>query len=153
MTGVPGAAPPQTYVIYRLTRWGFAKRWLTRVGVKNPKPSGMNSWWGPIVLDGNVEQIGLESMHDVCPWNLDEMRETDLCVNALPGHLSAAVAEEYLKTGDRETKAARLGLDPSAMRRRLRIAYPLLLDLFNAAAAGLPLDVDYRAPGRPPKQP
>lgn len=153
MTGIPDDVAHQTYVIYRLTRWGLAKRWVANAGVRNQKPAKIQSAWGPMWIDGNVEQIGIESTRDVCPWNLDEMRETDLCVNALPGHLSAAVEEEYMKKGDRELKAARLGIDPSSMRRRLSTAHILLLDLFNAAAAGLPLEVDYRAPGRPPKQP
>jgi hypothetical protein len=149
---IPDDVAHQTYVIYRLTRWGLTKRWLSRAGVKNPKPAEMNSWWGPIVLDGNVEQTGIESMRDVCPWNLDEARETDVCVNALPGHLSAAIEEEYLKSGDRELKSARLGIDPSTMRRRLSAAHVLLLDLFNASAASLPLQVNYRGPGRPAKE-
>jgi hypothetical protein len=149
---IPDDVAHQTYVIYRLTRWGLAKRWLSRAGVKNPKPAEINSWWGPIVLDGNVEQTGIESIRDVCPWNLDEARETDVCVNALPGHLSAAIEEEYLKSGDRELKSARLGIDPSTMRRRLSAAHVLLLDLFNASAASLPLQVNYRGPGRPAKE-
>lgn len=151
MTGIPDAVAHQTYVIYRLTRWGLTKRWLSRVGVRNPKPSGMNSWWGPIVLDGNVEQSGFESIRDVCPWNLDEARETDLCVNALPSHLGETVIEEYQRTGSRELKADRLGIDDSTMRRRLSQAHVLLLDLFNGAAAGLPLECKYRGPGRPSK--
>jgi hypothetical protein len=142
----------QTYVIFRCTRWGLATRWLSRVGIANPVPGDMFSWWGPTVLNGNVEQLGLESMRDVCPWNLDEARETGLCVNALPGHLSAAVEEEYLKLGDRDVKAYRLGIDARSMRRRLSLAHTLLLDLFNAAAAGLPLECNYRGPGRPGKE-
>lgn len=136
-------------VVRRLTRWGLAKRWLTRVGITNPKPANPISWWGPCVLDGNVEQIGIESMRDVCPWDLDEARETDLCVHALPGHLSATVIEEYMHTGERERKAWRLGIEERAMRLRLRQAHVLLLELFNLAAAGLPLECSYRGPGRP----
>lgn len=152
LNGIPNDVAHQTYVIYRLTRWGMATRWLANAGIPNQKPAEVQSAWGPMWIDRNVEQIGIESTRDVCPWNLDEARETGLCINALPGHLSAAVEEEYLRKGDREVKAARLGIEPSAMRRRLTLAYPLLLDLFNAAAAGLPLECDYRAAGRPPKE-
>lgn len=150
MTGIPDNVAFQTYVILRCNRWGYTKRWLTRVGISNPVPTDVNSSWA-LWLNGNVEQIGIESVRDVCPWNLDEARETDVCVNALPGHLSVAVVEEYVKTGTRELKAHRIGIDASTMRRRLTVAHTLLLDLFNAAAAGLPLQCDYRAPGRPAK--
>lgn len=141
----------QDHVVRRLTRWGLTKRWLTRVGVSNPKPANPISWWGPCVLDGNVEQIGIESMRDVCPWDLDEARETDLCVNALPGHLSSTVIEEYMHTGERAHKAWRLGIEERAMRLRLSQAHVLLLELFNCAAAGLPLECSYQGPGRPTK--
>lgn len=139
----------QDHVVRRLTRWGLTKRWLTRVGVTNPKPANPISWWGPSVLNGNVEQIGIESIRDVCPWDLDEARETDLCVHALPSHLSATVIEEYMHTGERERKAWRLGIDERTMRRRLSQSHILLLELFNCAAAGLPLECGYQGPGRP----
>lgn len=148
---IPDDVAHQTYVIYRLTRWGLTRRWLTRVGVTNPKPQPARSWWGPCVLNGNIEQTGIESVRDVCPWNLDEARETGVCVNALPGHLSAAVEEEYVKRGTRGEKSKRLGIDDSTMRRRLSLAHVLLLELFNCAAAGLPLECSYRGPGRPSK--
>lgn len=151
MTGIPDNVAFQTYVILRCNRWGFTVRWLSRLGVTNPVPGDPVSWWGPTCLDGNVEQTGIESVRDVCPWNLDEARETGLCVNALPGHLSATVEEEYVKRGDRELKAFRLGIDTRTFRRRLSIAHPLLLELFNLAAAGLPLEISYRSPGRPAK--
>lgn len=149
---IDDAAAFQTYVMYRLTRWGLAQRWLTGRNITNPKPRHPASWWGPCVLNGNIEQTGIESVRDVCPWNLDEARETGICVNALPGHLSAAIEEEYLKTGNRERKAWRLGIDERTMRRRLAQAYPLLLELFNCAAAGLPLECNYQGPGRPAKE-
>lgn len=152
LTGIPDDVAHQTYVIFRLTRWGLTKRWLSRSGVKNPKPADPISWWGPCVLNGNVEQTGLDSVRDVCPWNLDEARETDLCVNALPGHLSATVIEEYWRLGTRELKAHRLGVDQRTMRRRLSLAHTLLLELFNLAAADLPLECSYQGPGRPGKE-
>lgn len=152
MTGIPDAEALQTYVIFRCTRWGLTMRWLQRAGVTNPVPRDMTSWWGPIVLDGNVEQVGIESVRDVCPWNLEEAQETQRCVNALPGHLWSTVTEEYVKIGNRELKAARLGIDARTRRRRLNTAHALLLDLFNAAGAGLPLETNYRGPGRPAQE-
>lgn len=151
MTDIPDNVAFQTYVILRCNRWGFTQRWVTRLGVTDPRPFPMTSWWGPIVLDGNVEQLGIETVRDICPWNLDEAAETARCVMALPEYLRDTLVEEYVKRGTKTQKATRLGIEPRAYRKRLTIAHVLLLDLFNAAAVGLPLEVDYRPPGRPKK--
>lgn len=149
MTGIPDNAAFQTYVMLRCNRWGLTQRWVTRVGVTDPRPFPMTSWWGPIVLDGNVEQLGIDSVRDVCPWDLDEAAETARCVMELPEYLRDTLVEEHVKRGTKIEKAARLGIESRAYRKRLTVAYTLLLDLFQAAAVGLPLEIDYRAPGRP----
>lgn len=149
MTGIPDNVAFQTYVILRCNRWGLTMRWITRLGVTDPRPFPVSSWWGPIVLDGNVEQLGIDSVRDVCPWNPQEAEETLKCVEALPEYLRDTLVEQYVKRGTQAEKAARLGIEPRAFRRRLSIAHGYLLDLFQAAAVGLPLEIDYRAPGRP----
>jgi hypothetical protein len=149
LTSIPSTPLTHLYVKLRCTRWGLVSRWKGRVGVSNPVPEEMTSWWGAVVLDGNVEQQGLESVRDVCPWDLEEAAETQQCVDALPDWLRDTVTEEYCKPGNRELKAIRLGIDARQMRRRLDRAHVLLLELFNLSAADLPLEVDYRPPGRP----
>lgn len=151
MTGIPDNVAFQTYVILRLSRLGRFVRWVDGLGVRNPKPADVISWWGPIVMNGNVEQTGLESIRDICPVDIVEAEETRRCIIALPQHLFETVIQEYVVCGKQAQKAHALDIDVSTFRRRLTVAHAVLLDLFNAAAAGLPLEANYPSPGRPKK--
>lgn len=144
---VPGI-PTHTYVMYRCNRWGTYTKWLRRAGIVNVTPKSVVSWWGKIVLDGNVANTSIGA-RDVCPVNATEAIETGRCVMALPEHLMLTMVEEHCEIGTQEDKAAALDIDARAFRYRKDAAYALLLELFNLAAAGLPLIVEYQAPGRP----
>lgn len=137
----------QTYVIARCARWGTYVRWLQWSRVMVGRPRGVVSWWGKLVLDGNIEQIML--VREPAPVSVPEALETGNCIMALPAHLRDAVVEEHGAGGKQWEKAEALGIDVSTLLRRLDTAYPLLLELFNLAAAGLPLECNYRGPGRP----
>lgn len=139
-----------TYVIMRCARLARFVRWVEGLGVKDPRPPLTSSWWGPIVLNGNVEQLGL-SVKDTCPVDIAEAVDTRSCIMALPDHLKDAVITEYFLNGRQSDKAGRLAIEVRAYRRRLQQAHTLLLELFNLSAADLPLEVDYRGPGRPSK--
>lgn len=143
--------PPQTYVIGRCFRWGTYVRWLHWSGVVVFRPKSVISWWGKFVLDPNVEKLMIA--RDPAPVSIPEAIETGNCVMALPEHLRAAVSEEYAARGKQYEKARALGIDVDTLQIRLQTAYPLLLELFNCAAAGLPLECSYRGPGRPRKEP
>jgi hypothetical protein len=140
---------PLTYVMGRCARWGTYVRWLHRSGVASVEPRRVASWWGPIVLDGNIEQIMM--VREPSPVNIPEATETGNCIMALPSHLRDTVVEEYAVRGKQYEKAESLRIDVDTLRHRLNVAYPLLLELFNLAAASLPLECSYRGPGRPPK--
>lgn len=139
----------QTYVMLRCGRLGRFARWAEGLGVADPRPQRVTSWWGPVVMSGNVEQLGLESIRGLCPVDIIEADETRRCIMALPDHLRDAIVQEYVVCGKQAQKARALGIEVRAYQRRISLAHTLLLDLFNAAAADLPLEVDYRAPGRP----
>jgi hypothetical protein len=141
---------PQTYVMARCARWGTYVRWLSWTRIAPSKPKSVVSWWGKLVLDGNIEQLMMA--REAAPVSIPEAIETGNCVMALPAHLRDAVVEEYAVRGKQSEKAEALGIDTDTLRRRLETAYPLLLELFNCAAASLPLECNYRGPGRPRKE-
>jgi hypothetical protein len=135
----PENALQHLHVMLRCNRWGTYVRWSHRTLSKNPKPQGMNSWWGPIVFDGNVEQIGIESVRDICPVNIDEALETDRCVKLLPDKLRKAMLQEHVIRGTQAQKAAALGIDRTTFWRHCERAYVLLLGMFNDVAAQVPV--------------
>lgn len=127
-----------TYVEARLGRWQLWYRWG-----KNPGPSPVESWYGPIVLNPNVQQSG---RHDsACPVDVSEAEETQRCVMALGvecPELKDTVFEAYLRGGTVEQKIATLGLKSrQSYYDRLDRAYVKLLGHFNDAASGIALPV------------
>jgi hypothetical protein len=139
-----------TYVVLRLNRWGVYVRWLTSGG-SDPRPPRLTSWWGKLVMEPNVEQSDRVSLVTrECPVDIDEARETEACVRALPEHLKRTMIEEYLVRGTADQKAQALAIEVRAFRYRRDRAHNLLLGLFNDAAAGLPLEVEEPITGRPP---
>jgi hypothetical protein len=153
LSGIPDDIAFRTYVILRCNRLGRFARWAEGLGVADPRPADMRSWWGPIVMDGNVEQSGFDSLRDICPVDIIEADETRRCILALPNHLRDTIIQEYVVCGKQAQKARALGIHVRTYRHRLNVAHTLLLDLFNAVAADLPLEVNYQPPGRPRKHP
>lgn len=120
-----------TYVESRLHRW---RVWLNTGS--NPTPKRVISWWGPSVLDRNVEQTG--QPHEVTV-DVDEAVETDRTVRILPTDLREAVFEVWTKGGTMAQKAKALHITRDGLYKRLDRAYPALLGYFNDQAAGVPL--------------
>lgn len=118
----------------RCVRWGVFERWCVKVRIgPASSPSEVNSWWAKIVLEGNVEQIGIESTRGVCPVNLEEAVETRRCVSLLDPHLRNVVWQEHVRSGRRQRdKAWTLGITTRTFRHRLDVAYPLLAERFKS---------------------
>lgn len=126
-------------------------RWLTSRGIDDPRPAPVASWWHKLVTARNVQQVDAVSVNrGECPVDIEEARETQACVVALPEHLRRTMVEEYLVRGTQEQKADALGIEPKAFRARRDRAHHELLGLFNDAAAGLPLVCNLPVRGRPP---
>lgn len=125
------------YVVHRCNRWGKFERWSVKFRsrlLQNGAPCEVTSWWGPIVLEGNVEQTGFESLHDVCPVNVEEALETRACVALLPDRLKDAVWQEHVRPGrTQREKAETLGINRRVFRHRLETAYPLLLTFMDVS--------------------
>lgn len=124
-----------TYVVLRCWRWGTYVRWLSRVGVGSVEPRKVVSWWGKIVLEGNVEQLAIA--REPAPVNIPEAIETGKCVMLLREPLRDAIIQEHAFRGTQTEKAKALKIDRSTHYRRCEAAYVELLGLFNDAAAGL----------------
>lgn len=131
----PEFALQHLYVILRCNRWGTYVRWSHRTLARDPAPQDTRSWWGPIVLDGNVEQIGLASVLDLCPVDIPEALETGTCVERLPDHLRKAMLQEHVIRGTQAQKSRALEIERTAFWRRCERAYVLLLGMFNDEAA------------------
>lgn len=100
----------------------------------------MYSWWGPIILEGNVEQGG-KGIKEL-EFEVTECLETDEAVRALrliAPDLYQAVIESYLRGGTGEQKAKHLHCSRQTLYNRLDRAYGELLGLFNDLAAGIKL--------------
>lgn len=142
-----------TYVMLRLNRWRVYVRWLTSNGVADPAPLPVQSWFGRMMQD-RVQQSGRINTDSTCPVDIEEARETQACVMALAAdheYLYRTVIEDYLVGGSQEQKAEALGIEVRAFRNRRDAMHVKLLELFNLAAAGLPLVCERkRGPGRPP---
>lgn len=136
----PGNALQHLYCILRCNRWGVYVRWSQRNVARNPKPAEMRSWWGPIVLDGNVEQDRPPSAYSLCPVDVAEALETQACIDKLPKHLKRAMIQEHVLQGTQRQKANALEIDRTSFWRRCERAYQLLLGMFNDAGAGLPIE-------------
>ena len=124
------------YVEGRLARW---RVWYH--SGKNPKPARVSSWWGPCVINPNVEQPGNTINIRV---DTPEAEETDLAVRALPVDLQDAIYEVWTKGGTMEQKARSLRLTRDGLYRRLDRAHTELLGLFNDQAAGIRLTIIHR---------
>jgi DNA-directed RNA polymerase specialized sigma24 family protein len=99
----------------------------------------VESWWGPIILEGNVEQTGGFKELEFDP---SECTETDRAVQALRCislDLHAAIIEMYIRGGTGEQKAKALHCTRQTLYNRLDRAYGELLGLFNDQAAGITL--------------
>ena len=123
----------QTYVDGRLTRWAA---WY-HAGAK-PGPRAVRSWWGPMVLDRNVEQTDRRRTVSIDP---SEAELTNRCVFALPRDLLAVVIEVYTKGGTMEQKARALGCCRDTVYVRINRAQIKLLGYFNDVEAGIALPV------------
>lgn len=146
---VPGLSPHQ-HVIGRCNRWGTYLRWLKYSGVFELGPKPIRSWWGPVVLDGNVAQ-GWRDSRENCPVDAIECLETDRAVRRLPEELVTLMMAEHVvrlavrddkgRLRDREPtqqqKAEMAGVSRTTYWRRCNEAYGLLLGLMNDVAAGL----------------
>lgn len=92
------------------------------------------------MLDGNVEQIGIESVRDICAVDVGEARETRRCIDALDKPLRLAMIQEHVIRGKQQQKAYALGIDRTTYWRRCERAYVLLLGCFNDVAAEIDLE-------------
>ncbi|HJT63095.1 MAG TPA: hypothetical protein VJ797_15605 [Burkholderiales bacterium] len=145
-----GGSLGMLYVIMRCNRWHTYVRWLARGG-SDPRPKHVCSWWHKIITRRLVQDHDRQrNAMDACPVDIEEARETWLCINALPEHLRDTMIEEYAVSGSSEQKAAALGIKPNSFRDRREAAHVMLLALFNDAAAGVPLKTVERTRGRPP---
>ena len=120
-----------TYVETRLAHW---RVWY-HSGAK-PGPRELISWWGPAIIDRNVEQLGRTIKIRVDPT---EAEETDHAVRALPYDLRKAVFEFWTRGGTMEQKARALRCSRVTLYARLDRANTRLLGYFNDQAAGLEL--------------
>lgn len=120
-----------TYVEARLGRWAVWCRW-NEGGSAGPRRV--------VSQLGHLREVArcTATLLD-CPVDEAEARETDRCINALATDLRLAIQQTYLHRGTGEEKARRLGCTRMTLWNRTQVAYVRLLDLFNAAAAGLPL--------------
>jgi hypothetical protein len=125
-----------TYVEARLGRWYLWHRWGPY-----PGPKSVISWWGPMIIEPNVEQIGRPST--TCPVDIDEAEETQRSVMALlavDDDLYKVIVQAYLRGGTIEQKIRALGCKSNkTYYNRLERAYVKLLGFFNDAGAGVPL--------------
>ncbi len=137
-----------TYVIVRCNRWGTYMRWMQ--SGRALAPPSVGSWWQKLMRD-RVQDGGQETF-SACPIDQDEAAETLRCVAVLPRHLLDTCMEEYVFRGVQAQKAEALGITTRAYRMRLAEIHGLLLDLFGAAAAGLPLTVEPKRGGPKPVQ-
>lgn len=133
------AVLPLTHVIYRCNRYGAYVRWLKRGALRAVGPQEVSSIMGRI-LDGNVQHVGSTAGIEVCPVDIQEAGETRRCIMALPEELRDAIIEEHVIGGTQQQKAEALSIDRTTLWRRCERAYPLLLELMNLSAAGLPFD-------------
>lgn len=127
-----------TYVIFRCDRWGTYMRWLNKVSLGQLKPQYVKSWWGPMILDRNVERIAI--VREPGPEGVDEREaiETGTCVIALEEDLRDALIEVHVNRGTWQQQCQALGgIDRTTLWRRKERAYAELLGLFNDVAAGL----------------
>jgi hypothetical protein len=139
-----------TYVIVRCNRWGRYMRWLKSGRSAGLSPRTLESWWGKLMRDRVQASVSAGDSHGTCPVDSDEAAETTRCVMALPQHLRDTVIEDYVHLGSQEQKAEALGIQPRMFRYRRNEAHVVLLELFNLAAAGLPLEVGVPKRSRPP---
>ncbi len=122
-----------TYVEARLGRWVRWYHWGARPG---PKP--VTSWYGPMIIDRNVEQLGRRSTS--CEVDIDEAEETNTAVNHLPHELRDTIHETYLRGGTVKQKCRALGLKRrESYYARLTRAYNTLLGYLNDLSVGVPL--------------
>jgi DNA-directed RNA polymerase specialized sigma24 family protein len=122
-----------TYVQARLGRWAVWCRW-------NDGPTG------PARVVSQLGKLRTEARCTAnfteCPVDEQEARETHRCVYALGADHRDAIIQTYLRNGTSDAKAKRLGCTRMTLHNRNNAAYTRLLDLFNAADAGLPLHGD-----------
>ena len=116
-----------SYVEGRLLRWSY---WF-HAG-RRPGPERVISWWGPLVLNGNVEQIGKLPQVRVDPT---EAEETDAAVRKLPQQLRSVVEEHWIRRGTVLQKCRALHVSRAIFYSRLDRAYNELLGLMNDALA------------------
>lgn len=140
-----------TYVMLRLNRWGVYVRWLNSRGVSDPSPRPVVSCMGKL-MEGRVQQTGDTSRayETLCPVDIDEATDTQRCVVALPPWARQTAVEDYLVGGTQEQKARALCISERAFRYRRDLVHTYLLELFNLAAADLPLELMANQGGRPP---
>lgn len=119
-----------TYVWAQLTNWSAWRRSTIKAG-----PPQLKSWWWPIVMRGNVQQIGRDWDKEV----YDELSAmaTEKAVSALPHYLRVAVFERYINRGTCKQQCEALGYSERTLQGRLDEANTLLLGLMNDIAAGV----------------
>jgi hypothetical protein len=127
------------YIIYRCNRWGTYERWYENAGIRESKPKAMRSWWGPIVLDGNVKQDWRDP-RDVCPVDVAEALETRASVYGMPHVLRDVMIQEHVRHGTQEQKAIALKISRTTFWRYRELAYAHLLGRLNDAGSGLLTD-------------
>ncbi len=122
-----------TYVEGRLLRWSA---WVNMTKALGPRR--VVSWWGPMVMNPNVEQIPVGRQVTV---DAEEAEETELAVRALPRELRDAVTESWTRAGTMEQHALALHCSRVTLYARLERANVQLLGFMNDLAAGVPLPV------------
>lgn len=129
-----------SYVEARLGRFGRYQRWL-RKGGSSPIPARLRSWYGPLILEPNVQGRGRpQVVVDLrCPVDRQEAGETTRCVAVLEDDLRAVIIESYVQGGAVEQIVAELHCCRQTYYNRLYRAYGVLLGYFNDVAAGVPL--------------
>lgn len=138
-----------TYMDGQLVKWGIYKRWLEKGGSR-PGPKRVRSWWGPMITDRMVQGHRTPPMTEedsVCPVDIDEARDMDVCVAALgqlDPDLHMVVLECWYRGGTSEQQAEACRMSIGTYYRRLETAKEVLLGLLQEHLAGC-LKVNVRA--------
>jgi hypothetical protein len=107
-----------------------------------PKGFIVRSWWGPMVLDPQVQQSrtgGVPMADPPCEVDREEAQETERCIAVLPEKLRDVITQTYIHGGTVEQLLEALHCCRWSYYTWLYKAYDQLLGYFNDVACGVPL--------------